>query len=397
LIGGAAVGLSAIGMPYINKALGEEPIKVGQIMAKAGPWTDQGEQLSQGAYMAMEQKKNTLLGRPAEIVWLDDQSPQMAAQNAQKLIEENKVVGIVGGATSATALAISAVCRRAKIPFVHNNGAAREITGKDCSPYTFRLLAPVPIQAKAMFPYVVGLGKRWYFINVSYTFGQDIARSFRDLLKEAGGTELGGDEVPPDTADYSSFILKIRQAKPDVVQVGLAADGLSTFLKQWTEMGMKDKIPIVQPAIGDGDLWNIGAQAATGYFSKSWYYANPGNPPDERAFAAEYLKKYNRPAADKVWNGWYTTRALLESIEIAKSTEPAKIAEALTKWRPSDGGRFREWDHQALRRVLVVKTKPQITDRWDYFDIVANAPKEQADVEKVFGTPEEVGCKMDPL
>ena len=163
-------------------------------MAKAGPWTDQGEQLSQGAYLALEMRKSTVLGRPAELVWLDDQSPQMGAQNAQKVIEENKVVGIVGGSTSATALAISAVCRRAKIPFVHNNGAAREVTGSQCSPYTFRLLAPVPVQMRAMAPYILSAGKRWYILNVGYSFGQDIARSFREVLKDAGGTEVGGDK-----------------------------------------------------------------------------------------------------------------------------------------------------------------------------------------------------------
>jgi branched-chain amino acid transport system substrate-binding protein len=395
--GGLAFGASALGMPSINKALGEEPIRLGQVMAKAGPWTGQGEYLSQGAYMALELHKNTVLGRPAEIVWLDDQSPQMAAQNAQKLIEEDKVVGIIGGSTSATALAISAVCRRAKIPFIHNNGAAREVTGSQCSPYTFRVLAPTPVQVRAMAPYLAQIGKRWYFLNVAYAFGQDVTRSFRDLLKEAGGTEVGADEVPVNTADLSSFILKIRQSRADLVCLGLAADDLSNFIKQWEEMGMKDKIPLAQPAIGDNDLWNIGAKAATGLFTKSWYYANPSLPPDEKEFAAAYFKKHNRAASDKAWQGWYAMRALIEGTELAKSTEPAKIVRGIVAWRPSDGGMFREWDHQLLRRVTVAKVKAQITDQWDYFDVLALAPKDAADIPRVFGTRDEVGCTMDAL
>jgi branched-chain amino acid transport system substrate-binding protein len=208
---------------------------------------------------------------------------------------------------------------------------------------------------------------------------------------------VGGDEVPVNTTDFSSFILKIRQAKPDLVCVGLAADDLSTFLKQWDEMGMKDKLPIAQPAIGDGDLWNIGAKAATGIFTKSWYYANPNLPPDEKQFVATYLKKYNKVPADKVWNGWYTTRALIEGIELAKSTDPAKIVHGILAWRPSDGGLFREWDHQMLRRITVVKVKEHITDKWDFFDVLALAPKDAADIPKVYGTKEEVGCKMDAV
>ena len=76
--------------------------------------------------------------------------------------------------------------------------------------------------------------------------------------------------MPLNTADFSSFILKIRQAKPDVVVGGLSAGDLSTFLKQWNELGMKGKIPFVEIAIGDTDIWAVGPEAATGTFTKLW-------------------------------------------------------------------------------------------------------------------------------
>ncbi len=184
-------------------------------------------------------------------------------------------------------------------------------------------------------PYALNYGKQWYFITASYAFGQDILNSFRDLLKAAGGTEVGSDEVPLNTADFSSFILKIRQAKPDVVVGGLPAGDLSTFLKQWNELGMKGKIPFVEIAIGDTDIWAVGPEAATGTFTKLWYYKNPDNPPEEQAFAAAYLKKYGKPAADKAWMGWITARSLFESIDAAGSTEPMAIIEALEAWKVS--------------------------------------------------------------
>ena len=76
----------------------------------------------------------------------------------------------------------------------------------------------------------------------------------RRLARPAGGTEVGSDDVPLNTPDFSSFILKIRAAKPDVVVGGLSAGDLSTFLKQWNELGMKGKIPFVEIAIGDTDI-----------------------------------------------------------------------------------------------------------------------------------------------
>jgi len=39
---------------------------------------------------------------------------------------------------------------------------------------------------------------------------------------------------------------------------GLSAGDLSTFLKQWNELGMKGKIPFCEIAIGDTDIWAVG-------------------------------------------------------------------------------------------------------------------------------------------
>ena len=241
------------------------------------------------------------------------------------------------------------------------------------------------------------LWQKWYHITASYAFGQDILRSSRELLKAAGGTEVGSDEVPLNTADFSSFILKIRQAKPDVVVGGLSAGDLSTFLKQWNELGMKGKIPFVEIAIGDTDIWAVGPEAATGTFTKLWEHSNPNNSADEKAFAAAYLKKYGKPAADKAWMGWITARSLFDSIEAAKSPDATPIIEALEGWKAADGPSsysYRGFDHQMLVRNLAVSVKPTITNKWDYFDVKATLPENPKDIDKVFGSQEEVGCKM---
>ena len=100
--------------------------------------------------------------------------------------------------------------------------------------------------------------------NILRTENAKKVDSPRGNEQAAGGTEVGADEVPLNTADFSSFILKIRQAKPDVVVGGLSAGDLSTFLKQWNELGMKGKIPFVEIAIGDTDIWAVGPEAARG-------------------------------------------------------------------------------------------------------------------------------------
>src|ERR1700722_6225959 len=364
----SGLALAPLGMPFIRRAAAEDTIRIGLLLAKTGQIAPQTEYLAQGTYLALEERNNMIGGRPVELVWLDEPSPQAATQNMQKLVQENKVCAILGGSLSSNALAEEATAAELKIPLVIDNAAATEITGKKCN-----------------------------FIPASFAFGQDILRSSRQLLKDAGGTEAGVDEVPLNTPDYSSFILKIRQAKPDVVLGGLSAGDLSTFLKQWNELGMKGKIPFCEIAIGDTDIWAVGPDAATGVFTSLWWYKNPNNPPEEKAFAEAYEKKHNRPAADKAWMGWITARSLFDSIEAAKSTETMPIIEALESWKFSSAGveyKYRRSDHQMELRNLVVQVKDKITDKWDYFDVKAALPENPADLDKVFGTPEEVGCKM---
>jgi len=387
-------GTAALAMPFIRPAAAADKIRIGLLLAKTGDIAPQTEYLAQGTYLALAQRNNQIMGRPAELVWYDEPTPQGAQQNMQKLVQEEKVVAILGGSLSSNGLAEEATAPGLKIPLIINNAAATAITGEKCNRYTFRLNTPVNVQAKMFMPFITGYGKKWYFITASYAFGQDIAASFKQLLKEAGGTVVGDDSVPLNTADYSSFVLKIRSAKPDVVLGGVPAGDLSTFLKQWNEMGMKGKIPIAEIAIGDTDIWAVGPEAATGIYTSLWWYKNPANPPDEQAMAADYLKAHGRPAADKAWMGWITAKSLFESMDAAKSTEPMAIIEALENWKGGTADSPYSWrksDHQMMLRNLVVAVKPKITDKWDYFDVKGEVPKSAAELDAVFG---DSGCKM---
>lgn len=399
LMAGVAA-LGAVGWSSAASAEDAGPIRIGLIYSKQGPGAAIGEFLQRGSELAVAQVGGKVLGRPIELVWLDEPNPQVSQQNMQRLIDENKVVAVVGGNYSSSALAMMSVANREKIPLILTGAAAREITGKDCSRYTFRTQATVPVQISGLMPYVSQLGKKIYFITPSYAFGQDILRSARSHLTEIGATEVGVDEVPVNTADYSSYILKIRQAKPDVVIGGLVGGDFSNFLKQWNEMGMKGKIPYAAVAVTDTDFWDVGQQASTGIFIKPWYYNNPKNTAAEKKMTADFERKYGQPPSDKTWSGWIGMRALLESIEAAKSTKSADIVTALEKWKNTEGEFpffFRDWDHQMVRPAVIVQVKKTISDKWDYFDVLQNTSDTLAATEKAFGTKEEIACPMPAL
>jgi branched-chain amino acid transport system substrate-binding protein len=184
-----------------------------------------------------------------------------------------------------------------------------------------------------------------------------------------------------------------------VVLGGVPAGDLSTFLKQWNELGMRGKIPVAEIAIGDTDIWAVGPEAATGIYTSLWWYKNPANPPNEQKFTADYTAKYGKPPADKAWMGWITARSVFDSIEAAKSTEPMAIVEALERWNGGTDANpivYRKADHQLMLRNLVVQVKDKITDKWDYFDVKDVVPEKSSDLDSVYGTPDQTGCHMKP-
>jgi branched-chain amino acid transport system substrate-binding protein len=201
LVGASALAAAPIAAPYVARAA--DPLKIGLLLAKTGQIAGQTEYLANGSFLALEQRNNMIMGQPAELIWLDEPTPQAATQNMQKLVEENKVCAVLGGSLSSNALAEEAKAAELKIPFVCDNAAATEITGKNCNRWTFRLNTPVAVQSRMLAPYALSYGKKWYHITASFAFGQDILKQSRALLAAAGGTEVGVDEVPLNTADFS--------------------------------------------------------------------------------------------------------------------------------------------------------------------------------------------------
>lgn len=391
---GAASLLASSAIPALTHAE-EAPIKIGLVMAKQGPWADHGRPSADGARIALEQAGGKALGRPVEIVWHDEPNPQEAAQNMQKAIQEDKVAAIIGGGNSAVGLALSAVAKQARIPLIVYDAAAREITGAKCNRFTFSNLPTVPTFAKLMGPLAGELGKKWYFLVGAYAFGRDIYRSMQAELKALGGTEVGYDEVAVGTADFSALILKIQEANPEVVVLGLAGAAVTGFMTQLNEFGLKGKIALVSVVDSDNDLWAADQAAVTGLHGMPWHFSDPRNGPEDAKLNSAIMQSKQRPAGESEYLGWIAMRLLLAAIDKAGSTEPMAIVRGLETVKLPEGSYYREWDHQLMHRIVAVRAKDKIESRWDLVDVVTSKPDNPADIETFYGSKDEIGCHFE--
>lgn len=388
------------GLPAISQAQ-SGPIKVGLVTAKQGVFAEPGTAAANGAKLALEQGGSKVMGRPVELLWYDEPSPQAAQQNITKLIDEDKVAIVLGGSNSASSLAMASVAQRAKVPLIVIAGAAREITGKDCNRYTFRTQLTVPVGARALAPVLLEQGKKWYFLSASYALGQDIYASMKTALQQAGGEELGYDPVPVGTSDFSSYILKIRQTKPTAVVAGMGGNDLNNLLKQMAEYGLKDKITVASTVVTDLAMWAVGPDVAAGVYTKHWHYSDPTNSAEEKQFIASWQGKYGKPPAVEAWQGWMSMRMALAALEQAKSTQGAALVKALETLKLSGSALpayYRDWDHQFIHPLLIVKGRPAAgSDKWDMFEMIRKVPSKAADLDALYGSKAEVGCSLGEL
>jgi branched-chain amino acid transport system substrate-binding protein len=393
ILGASAATVATLAMPSILRAQ-DGPIRIGTVLPQQGPFAQQGQSAHFGFKTALAQVGNKVRGRPVELVVYDDPSPLVAQQNARKLISEDKVVAIVGGQNSSTGLALHAIASEMKVPTVLTAPIVRDITGKNCNPHVFRCQASLDVYTAAVKPTLLAKGKKFYYAYGGYAFGQESYQVMKAALASSGGTEVGSDSVPVGTTDFSSYVLKIRQAKPDAIFLALAGNDLAAIIKQIGEFGLK--IPLVCNVSSQDDLWAQSWPEGHPEFTAGvfWQYNNPSNSPGEKALNDASLKATGRPASQSAAMAWVAMRMLLESLEKSSSLGASDIVEGLVKAR-LDGavGYFREWDHQLIWPIALVRVKDKIASQYDILDTV-DTQLPLADIDKLSGTEANSLCKM---
>jgi branched-chain amino acid transport system substrate-binding protein len=396
LLAGAAFGATQLAAPFVVTARAAESVKVGLLLPKSGTYAVQGEIGQHGAQIAIDDFGGHVLDRPIELVWLDESTPQATQQNMRKLLDEEKVVAVQGGVSSGDVLAIMPVAERAQTLLMATGPNATEITGKNCSKYTFRVDLPNKVTVNSVYPLLKERGKKWYFVVASYAWGIDAYNQMKEVVVKDGGNIVGYDQAPLGTTDFSSYLLKVRQAKPDVVYVGLGGTDLTNFLKQMKEIGLTNQMALSAPIVNDTDLWAAGPDAAFGLYPKIWNYTGAHMTKKSTDFVDAFKKKYNEPPEAEGWQDWFGMTSILTAIKETKSTDSAKLVGFLEEHK-FEGYKdapiyFRNFDHQLVQPLLVAQVKAKITDKYDYFDIKSQYPSDSATLDAAYGDQSEIGC-----
>lgn len=400
--GASVAGALALGFPAIVRSQTDK-IKIGHLTPLTGFLGALGAYAQLGIKMA-EAEINAaggVMGRQIEVMSEDSVNPATASTKAQRMLERDGAVVLMGEINSASAKTIMQVAARNKRLFMSTGARSDVLRGKDCNRYTFHVDIPVTVmvnaEGQALLRDGMVKGKRIYSLTADYIFGHDLAKAADNFFAANGGTKIGDELVATDVTDFSPYLLKIRQANPDLVATNLAGNQVTTFVKQYAEFGLP--YPIAGFNLNTADAWAAGEGNLSGIWPAVWHHEI--DTPEVKAFVAKFRKQHNQPPENHAWIEYVSLKMMAKAMNDTKSTETEKLIAYFETQTQFDilktrKGYFRSWDHQLIQQAytFTVKPKGQAKDKWDILQFGPAVPAANQPLEILNPTKAQNTCVM---
>lgn len=400
--GTALAGLAAIGAPAAGFAQADK-VRIGHLTPMTGFLGALGAYAVMGIKMAVEEinAAGGVLGKPIDLITEDSVNPQVAASKAQRMIERDGVAVLMGEISSASALTIAQVAARNKKLFMSIGARSDSLRGKDCNRYTFHVDIPVTVMVKAVGQALVRdklvQGRKVFALTADYLFGHDLSRVAKKFYADNGANVVADELVATDVTDFSPYLLKIRQARPDVVSTNLAGNQVTNFVKQYAEFGLP--YPVVGFNLNTADAWAAGEGNLGGIWPTVWHHDL--KTAGSRAFVEKFTKTYGKRPENHAWIEYVSMKIMAQAMNDAKSVDSEALiahfeTEAQFDLLKARKGYFRRWDHQLMQEAypFTVKAKGQAKDPQDFLQFGEAVPAPDQPLELLAPTQAENACKF---
>lgn len=337
---GACVVVLCIFILGAGSARGADEIKIGLMVPLTGPAAADGLSASNSVKLAVDKVNSGggILGKKAVIVEYDDRADaKEAIAIARKLIEQDKVVAVVGGSYSAPSRAVAPIFQEEGVPFVAAYAVHPEIT--KAGDYCFRngFLGHVEGAAAAYVAVNKLNAKRVALLTTDNDFGRTLVEGFKKYLAKHGkDVQIVSEQVYPFAEkDFKAYLAKIKEANPDLIQVSGYYFHTGPTLKQAREMGITTTI-MGEEGADSPKLFEIAGQAAEGFIMVTNLDRD-----DPRPIVQNYIKEYKerfKLAPDMVGASAYDAFMLIaDAIKRAGGLDRKAIKKALAETKDFDG------------------------------------------------------------
>lgn len=398
----AFAGASAIGFPSIVHGQTDK-IKIGHLTPLTGFLGALGAYAQLGMKLAVEEINSAggVMGRQLDVMSEDSVNPATAATKAQRMLEQDGATVLMGEINSASALTIMQVAGRNKRLFMQIGARSDALRGKNCNKYTFHVDIPNTVMVNAVGKSLLRdnmvKGKKFFTLTADYIFGHDLLGAAKRFFAANQGNLIGDELIATDVTDFSPYLLKIRQAKPDVVCSNLAGNQVTTLIKQYAEFGLP--YPIVGFNLNTADAWAAGEGNLAGTWPTVWYHTL--EVPASKTFVANFIKKNGKPPENHAWIEYISFKIMAQAMNETKSTDTDKLIAYFEKQTQFDilkarKAYFRSWDHQLIQEAYPFSPKPkgQAKDKWDLITLGPAVPAANEPLEVINPTKEQNPCSL---
>ncbi|MFT3780179.1 MAG: ABC transporter substrate-binding protein [Ottowia sp.] len=344
----AVVGASSAGLllPEIVRAQGSR-IKVGFMLPYTGTYAQLGVAIENGVRMAIAEKGGKLGGREIEWVKVDDESePSKGVENANKLVQRDKVDVLIGTVHSGVQMGIHKVARDSGVLTIVPNAGVLPVTRALCAPNVFRTSFTNSQPTLALGKPMMERGlKKAVWISWKYAAGDDALEGFKESYTKAGGTIVKELGLPFPNVEFQALLTEIAALKPDAVACFFAGAGAAKFMKDYAAAGLKDKIPLWGSGfLTEGVLEAVGP-AADGVMT-TLHYADSLDTPRNKQFRTAYAKEFKMQPDVYAVQGYDSGQLLVQGlaavggdignkVALYKAMESAAIDSPRGKWTMS--------------------------------------------------------------
>src|ERR1700730_16812033 len=332
---GLATAALQITSPFIIKARGEAPVKIGMVDPLTGVYAAIARGEVDGAQVAIEQvnKAGGILGRQVDLLIEDSANDVgIGVQKTRKLIERDQADIIFGDVNSGIAYAMSEVTAEKKKLHLVTGGHTDPITGKDCKWNVFRICNSTTMDVNAIADTLAEkFGKKWYFLTPDYAYGHSVQAGFVKKLKEHGGT-WAGDLIPLGATDYSAYLIKAKAYGPNVLINVMAGTDQVNSLRQFVQFALNKDMAFGGTLFELESILAVPDEARLGWWTMEWWWNQPDTP-HVAEFNARMKARTGRAATARNWFGYASVWTLALVANQERTLEAVKLARALSGFK----------------------------------------------------------------
>jgi len=352
---------------FSSTASAQDTIKIGFFAPITGPAAADGASAKNAVELGVKDVNASggIKGKKVELIVYDDRlKAEEAVAIANKLIEKDKVVGVVSGSYSGPTRVSAPIFQKAGMPMVAGYAVHPDVTWdpntKKPNDFMFRngFLGEIEGAAAAQFAVKDLKAQKISMIYMDNDFGRSISAGFAARAEKLGAKILAKEMYKfPGEKDFRPFLTRIKEGNPDVIFAAGYYNEAASIVRQAKELGIKAQI-LGEEGFDSPKFLEIAGPAAEGVI-----IATNLDRDDPRPLVQNFIKNYKeayKEDADMVGASSYDAFMILVDAIKKAGTDAKAIQKALLETKDYNGltgkiSRFAEGEVVKPVQIQIVK------------------------------------------